>query len=169
MTPPGDLLARVRSRLLAARTSTSRAIDREADWFANNPEYIERVFTRAAPYLHYIVGRSGAARHAAASWRCCRSSRAPSSPMPIRGPGPLACGSSSPPPAAKFGLKQDWWYDGRRDVVAATQAALDYLQYLHDMFDGDWLLAIAAYNCGEGNVSRAVRRNRAARATISGT
>ncbi|MGD8430025.1 MAG: LysM peptidoglycan-binding domain-containing protein, partial [Ectothiorhodospiraceae bacterium] len=59
-----------------------------------------------------------------------------------------------------FGLKQNWWYDGRRDVIAATDAALDYLSRLHDMFDGDWLLAIAAYNAGEGNVLNAVKRNR---------
>ena len=59
-----------------------------------------------------------------------------------------------------FGLDQDWWYDGRRDVIAATHAALDYLQYLHQRFDNDWLLALAAYNCGEGTVSKAIRGNR---------
>ena len=64
-----------------------------------------------------------------------------------------------PGTGSNYGLKQDWWYDGRRDVVASTRAALDYLQSLHDEFDGDWLLAIAAYNCGEGNVERAVKRN----------
>ena len=67
-----------------------------------------------------------------------------------------------PGTGSRFGLKQDWWYDGRRDVVESTRAALDYLQYLHDEFDGDWLLAIAAYNCGEANV-RARRRARTAR------
>ena len=63
----------------------------------------------------------------------------------------------------RFGLKQDWWYDGRRDPIEATRAALDYLQALHDEFDGDWLLAIAAYNCGELAVSRAIERNQRAR------
>jgi membrane-bound lytic murein transglycosylase D len=58
-----------------------------------------------------------------------------------------------------YGLKQDWWYDGRRDVVASTRAALDYLQALHDDLGGDWLLAIAAYNCGEGNVHAVINRN----------
>ena len=53
-------------------------------------------------------------------------------------------------------MKQDWWYDGRRDIVESTRGALDYLQALHDEFNGDWLLAIAAYNCGEMAVEHAV-------------
>ena len=61
----------------------------------------------------------------------------------------------------RFGLKQDWWYDGRRDVIESTRAALDYLQALHDQFDGDWLLAIAAYNVGENTVQREFDRNKA--------
>lgn len=61
-----------------------------------------------------------------------------------------------------FGLDQNWWYDGRRDVLASTEAALTYLNYLHEFFDGDWLLAFAAYNAGQGTVSRAVARNEAA-------
>jgi membrane-bound lytic murein transglycosylase D len=58
-----------------------------------------------------------------------------------------------------YGLKQTWWYDGRKDVVAATHAALDYLQYLAGRFDGDWELALAAYNAGAAKVKRAIRRN----------
>src|SRR6202021_157564 len=60
-----------------------------------------------------------------------------------------------------FGLKRDWGYDARRDVVESTRAALDYLQALHDQFDGDWLLAIAAYNVGENSVQRELDFNRA--------
>jgi membrane-bound lytic murein transglycosylase D len=67
-----------------------------------------------------------------------------------------------PGTGSRFGLKQDWWYDGRRDIVESTRAALDYLQALHDEFNGDWLLAIAAYNCGEMWVERAMEENRAA-------
>ena len=77
-------------------------------------------------------------------------------------PGTGARGRStgSPAPTQKYGLQQDFWYDGRRDVLAATRAALDYLQFLHDMF-GDWELALAAYNWGENGVQRAVANNRA--------
>lgn len=65
-----------------------------------------------------------------------------------------------PATGRQYGLEQTWWYDGRRDITAATRAALDYLENLYGMF-GDWPLALAAYNWGEGNVSRALERNRA--------
>jgi membrane-bound lytic murein transglycosylase D len=65
-----------------------------------------------------------------------------------------------PGTARRFGIRQNWWYDGRRDVVDSTDGALDYLAYLHGLMDGDWLLAVASYNSGEGNVLRAVRKNR---------
>jgi membrane-bound lytic murein transglycosylase D len=65
-----------------------------------------------------------------------------------------------PDTGSRFGLPQNWWYDGRRDVVEATRAALDYLQFMHDEFEGDWLLAAAGYNCGENCVARAIARNK---------
>ncbi len=61
----------------------------------------------------------------------------------------------------RFGLRQDWWMDARRDLVQSTRAALDYLDYLSKEFDGDWELALAAYNAGEGNIRRQVKKNRA--------
>jgi membrane-bound lytic murein transglycosylase D len=157
---PGDLLERVRNGLQLRKNYNSR-IDKEADWFARNPEYIERVFTRAAPYLHYIVSEVEARGLPLelALLPIIESAFQPYAYSRARATGLWQFMSAT---GGRFGLKQDWWYDGRRDVVSATQAALDYLTYLHDMFDGDWLHAIAAYNCGEGNVSRAIRRNRAA-------
>jgi membrane-bound lytic murein transglycosylase D len=67
-----------------------------------------------------------------------------------------------PGTAGRFGIRQNWWYDGRRDVVDSTNGALDYPAYLHDLMDGDWLLAVASYNSGEGNVLRSKKRNSAA-------
>ena len=59
-----------------------------------------------------------------------------------------------------YGLKSNWWYDGKKDVLASTEAALEYLTYLHDRFEGDWLLAMAAYNTGPTRVKRAIRKNK---------
>ena len=161
MAPPGDLLERVRAGLALGDVRHSR-IDREAIFYARNPEYVERVFTRAAPYLHYIVGEveQRGLPLELALLPIIESAFQPYAYSRARADG---LWQFIPSTGGRFGLKQDWWYDGRRDVVAATQAALDYLTYLHAMFDGDWLAAIAAYNCGEGNVSRAIRRNRAAK------
>ena len=62
----------------------------------------------------------------------------------------------------RLGLEQNWWFDGRRDVLDSTRAALDYLEELNQMFNGDWLLAVAGYNSGEGNVARALKKAAAA-------
>ena len=64
-----------------------------------------------------------------------------------------------PDTGKRFGLQQNWWYDGRKSIVASTQSAISYLKYLHKFFDGDWLLALAAYNSGEGRVQRTMRKN----------
>jgi membrane-bound lytic murein transglycosylase D len=159
--PVPDLMDRVRAGLALGEQFNSR-IDREADYFARNPDYVQRVFDRAAPYLHYIVDQVEA-----------RDLPLEIALLPVIESAfqPYAYSSASASglwqfiasTGSRFSLKQDWWYDGRRDIVAATGAALDYLTYLHDMFNGDWLLAIAAYNCGEANVQKAIRRNKSAR------
>lgn len=156
--PVGDLLERVRAGLKLGEHYHSR-IDREADWFARNPEYIERVFTRAAPYLHYIVHeveRRGLPMELA----LLPVIESAFQPFAYSSARAMGLWQFIPATGTRFNLKQDWWYDGRRDVVAATNAALDYLTYMHDLFEGDWLHAIAGYNTGEGNVGKAIRRNK---------
>ena len=137
------------------------AVDLELHWYASNPEYLQRAFGRADLYLYHIVTeleRRGMPLELAllpvveSAFEPYAYSRARASGLWQFIPGT----------GSKYGLKQDWWYDGRRDIVESTRAALDYLQSLHDEFNGDWLLAIAAYNCGEALVERAVDVNRAA-------
>jgi peptidoglycan lytic transglycosylase D len=139
----------------------SRQIDVQVAWYANNPEYLERVFGRAVPYMHHIVKEIEARGMPLelALLPVVESAFEPYAQSWVRANG---LWQFMPGTGERFGLKQDWWYDGRRDVVASTRAALDYLQYMHDEFFDDWLLAIAAYNCGEFRVQREVNKNRAA-------
>jgi membrane-bound lytic murein transglycosylase D len=139
----------------------SRQIDQQLAFFANNPQYLERVFGRAVPYMHHIVQeieKRGMPLELALL-PVVESAFEPYAQSWVRANG---LWQFMPGTGERFGLKQDWWYDGRRDVVASTRAALDYLQYMHDEFFDDWLLAIAAYNCGEFRVQREVNANRAA-------
>ncbi|HEV7606118.1 MAG TPA: LysM peptidoglycan-binding domain-containing protein [Steroidobacteraceae bacterium] len=138
----------------------SRQIDQQLAFYANNPQYLERVFGRAIPYMHHIVKEieSRGMPLELALLPVVESAFEPYALSWVRANG---LWQFMPGTGERFGLKQDWWYDGRRDVIASTRAALDYLQYMHDEFFDDWLLAIAAYNCGEFRVQREVNANRA--------
>lgn len=134
------------------------AIDSQLAWYARNPEYLERTFSRAELYMHHIVSeveRRGMPLELALL-PVIESAFEPYAYSSARASG---LWQFIPGTGTRFGMPQNWWYDGRRDVLESTRAALDYLQFLHDEFDGDWLLAIAGYNCGEGCVARAVRDN----------
>jgi membrane-bound lytic murein transglycosylase D len=154
-----DVFDRIRAGFKLDDIDSPR-IDQQLAFYANNPQYLERVFGRAGLYLHHIVQEiesrgmplelallpvvESAFEPYARSWATANG-----------------LWQFMPGTGERFGLKQDWWYDGRRDVIASTRAALDYLQYMHDEFFDDWLLAIAAYNCGEFRVQREVNKNRA--------
>jgi len=126
-------------------------------WFVNHPEYVGKVVERARPYLFHIVDELER-----------RNMPLEIALLPIVESGyqPFALSSGKaagiwqfiPATGRVFGLEQNWWYDGRRDVIQSTSAALDYLQKLHNDFD-DWELALAAYNAGEGTVGRAIKKN----------
>ena len=156
-----DLFDRIRAGFRLENGSEHAAVDQQLRWYASNPDYLQRAFGRADLYLYYIVTeleRRGMPLELAllpvveSAFEPYAYSRARASGLWQFIPGT----------GSKYGLKQDWWYDGRRDIVESTRAALDYLQSLHDEFNGDWLLAIAAYNCGEALVERAVDMNSAA-------
>lgn len=143
------------------RDENRRAIDQQLSYYANNPAYLERVFGRAELYLHHIV-QEVEARGMPLEIALLPVVESAFEPYAMSSARAYGMWQFMPGTAQRFGLKQNWWYDGRRDVVASTRAALDFLQYMHDEYFGDWLLAIAGYNCGEGCVQRAVRANRAA-------
>ncbi len=154
-----DLMDRIRAGFQLDDPDRTQ-IDTQVNWYARNPNYLDRVFGRASLYMHHIVSeveRRGMPLELALL-PVIESAFEPYAYSVARASG---LWQFIPGTGNRFGLPQNWWYDGRRDVLESTRAALDYLQFLHDEFDGDWLLAVAGYNCGEACVARAVRENRA--------
>ncbi|MHB1291866.1 MAG: lytic transglycosylase [Sulfuricella sp.] len=154
---PVDLWDRIRDGF-ALEELDSPLVQNHVAWYTNRPEYMRRMVERSQLYLYHIVEeveKRGMPTEVALL------------PMIESAFNPKAYSRSHasgiwqfiPSTGKNFGLEQNWWYDGRRDVMASTDAALDYLQKLHDMFDS-WELALAAYNWGEGSVQRAIAKNR---------
>ena len=154
-----DLFDRLRDGF-ALEEVEQPAVDQQLNWLVRNQEYLDRVFQRAQRYLYHIVCEVEARGMPLefALLPVVESAYEPFAYSPSHAAG---LWQFIPGTGDRFGLKQNWWYDGRRDVIESTRAALDYLQILHDQFNGDWLLAIAAYNVGERSVVRAIEYNTA--------
>ena len=153
-----DLLTRLRYGFELDAQQNSR-IQAELKWFVSHPDYLDRVFTRARRYLPHITDEL-LRRNLPLELALLPVVESAYDPFAYSHGRAAGLWQMIPGTATRFGLKQNWWYDGRRDVVESTRAALDYLEYLYDFNEGDWLNAIASYNSGEGNVRKAVRRNR---------
>lgn len=134
------------------------AVQERIDWFMNNPVFLLQAASRAAPYLYYI-SEQVKARHLPTELVLLPIIESGYNPFAISNMGASGIWQMMPDTATGLGIRQDAWYDGRRDIIASTRAALNYLAYLQNFFDGNWLLAIAAYNTGEGNVLSAIKKN----------
>lgn len=148
-----DLWQRIRGGFRLAEANPALTRNHE-EWFSKHPGYLERGIERSRLYLYFIaeeVEKRGMPMEIALL-PMIESAYNPLALSPMKASG---IWQFIPSTGKVYGLKQNAWYDGRRDVLTATTAALDYLQYLHGMF-GDWSLALAAYNCGEGCVARAL-------------
>ena len=152
----GDLWTRIRLGFVLSDLDMPLVKSAE-DWYAARPDYVARMVERSRRYLYYIVvevEKRGMPLEIALL------------PMIESAYNPMAYSRSRasgiwqfiPSTGKHYGLKQNWWFDERRDVIAATEGALDYLEKLHAEF-GDWQLALAAYNWGEGSVHRAIETN----------
>ncbi len=153
----GDLWDRIRNGF-ALQEPNPALVRTHEQWYARRPAHLERAIERSRPYLFHIVEeveRRGMPMEIALL-PLIESAFDPQAVSPQKAAG---IWQFIPSTGRVYGLKQNEWFDGRRDIVQATRAALDYLQYLHGMFN-DWELALAAYNCGEGCVQRALRAGR---------
>lgn len=137
---------------------TIPAVQDKIDWYMSNQEYLLRSASRAAPYLYYIL-QQVKKKHLPAELVLLPIVESGYNPFSISYMGASGIWQLMPDTASGLGVKQDFWFDGRRDLIASTRAALNYLAYLQSFFEGNWLLAIAAYNTGEGNVLAAIKRN----------
>ncbi|MGI9225251.1 MAG: LysM peptidoglycan-binding domain-containing protein [Woeseiaceae bacterium] len=155
---PYDLLTKLRFGFSLDHEDNKR-IAMERNWFVRHPDYLDRVFARAQRYLPYITAELER-RDLPLELALLPIVESAYDPFAYSHGRAAGLWQMIPGTARRFGIKQNWWYDGRRDVVDSTRAALDYLEYLYEFNEGDWLNAIASYNSGEGNVRKAVRRNR---------
>ena len=139
----------------------NKRIDAQRKWYLKHPEYMARVVKRAKPFLYYIteeIEKRGMPMELVLL-PIVESAFDPFAYSHGRAAGMW---QFIPGTGKRFGMQQNWWYDGRRDVIASTKGALDYLTYLNNMFDGNWLHALAAYNSGEGRVLKAIKANKRA-------
>jgi len=160
-TQEADVWKRIGSGLTLTRNISEKTTASKLAWFARNQAYLDRVSGRAEPYLYYIVEELEK-RNMPLDLALLPIVESAYNPFAYSRSRASGIWQFIPGTGRIYGLKQNWWYDGRRDIVAATGAALNYLQKLHQEFNGDWLLALAAYNSGEGNVGKAIKRNKKA-------
>jgi membrane-bound lytic murein transglycosylase D len=156
-----DIWQVIRQNLSLPRHADRKSVKIKIAWYARNQEYMDRVAERATPYLYHIVEELEKRNMPLelALLPIVESAYQPFAYSPSRASGIWQFISST---GKLYGLKQNWWYDGRRDIIASTDAALNYLQSLHKKFNGNWQHALAGYNSGERNVERAIHRNRKA-------
>lgn len=126
-------------------------------WYQARPDALRRMVERSRPYLHHIVEELEA-RGMPSELALLPMVESSFNPMAYSRSHAAGLWQFIPATGKRFNLEQNWWQDQRRDIVASTAAALDYLQTIYDMH-GDWHLALASYNWGEGAVKRAIEKN----------
>ena len=154
-----DTWARIREQM-DVPLADDRRVSRAIAWYRSNPDYIQRLTRRARPYLAHIV-REVEKRDLPMEFALLPVVESAFRVRAYSRVGASGLWQFMPSTGRRYGLEQNWWYDGRRDVVESTRAALDYLTQLLKEFGDDPLLAAAAYNWGEGNLRRSLARNRA--------
>lgn len=154
-----DLWVRIRKGFVIPDVD-SPLVSKWENYYASRPDYLNRIIKRSNPYLHFVV-EEVEKRGMPMEFALLPMIESAYNPRAESHAKAAGMWQFIPDTGKRYGLERTWWYDGRRDVVAATGAALSYLQDIHGMF-GDWQLALASYNWGENAVKRAVAKNEAA-------
>ncbi len=153
-----DIWQYIRSKL-AFDIPDNRRVENQQRWYLQHPDYMGRVSKRAAPFLYHIV-QALEEHNLPMELALLPIVESAFDPFAYSHGRAAGMWQFIPGTAKRFGMKRNWWYDGRRDVIASTEGALKYLAYLHKRLDGNWLHALAAYNSGEGRVIKAIRKNK---------
>lgn len=156
--PTHSIWPRIRAGFQLTTDDDHASLQNELAWFASHPEYLQRVMQRADPFLYYIL-KEAEKRNLPTELVLLPIVESAYEPFAYSHGRAAGLWQFIPSTGRIYGLKQNWWYDGRRDIFASTQAALNYLEKLNNQFDGDWMLALAAYNSGSGTVKRAIKHN----------
>ena len=154
-----DLWQRIRQGTTLTPETQHANVLKQRDWYLRNPNYLAVVFERAKPFIFHVTNELDKAS-LPLTLALLPIVESTYDPLAYSRSHAVGLWQFIPSTGKAFGLKRDRWYDGRRDVTASTQAAIKYLQYLHKRFDNDWLLALAAYNSGEGNVRKSINANK---------
>ncbi|MCF6263179.1 MAG: LysM peptidoglycan-binding domain-containing protein [Xanthomonadales bacterium] len=155
-----DIFERLKASYKLPSCEIDKTSQKWAQWYADHPDYMARVLKRAEPWLFYIAEEIEK-RNLPGEFAYLPIVESAFDPFAYSHMNAAGTWQFIASTGKQYGLQQNWWYDGRRDMYAATQAALDYLSYLGDRFDEDWLLALASYNAGEGRVGRLVKKQKA--------
>jgi membrane-bound lytic murein transglycosylase D len=156
-TPPDDLWQRMRNGFSMPDLDSPLVADRQA-WYLNRPDLLKRIFERSRRYLHHIVEELEK-RGMPTELALLPVVESSFNPLAYSSARALGMWQFIPATGKTYKLQQNAWFDQRRDIIASTDAALDYLQTIYEMH-GDWHLALASYNWGENAVGRAVEKNR---------
>lgn len=157
-TQPDDLWVRLRHGFAMTNLNDDLTLHYQ-QWYQNRPDALRRMVERSRPYLHHIVEELEA-RGMPTEIALLPMVESSFNPMAYSRAHASGLWQFIPATGKRFNLEQTWWQDQRRDVVASTGAALEYLQTIYEMH-GDWHLALASYNWGEGSVKRAIEKNSA--------
>lgn len=147
----------LRDQLSLNHEVTQPEVQSQLRWLIAHPSYLQKL-ARSEPYMYHIITEIKK-RHLPGELALLPMIESAYDPFAYSGVGAAGLWQLMPGTGNNLGLKQDWWFDARRSIGPSTDAALNYLSYLHKYFNGNWILAIAAYDSGEGTISRAIKNS----------